>query len=136
MEHVRRRGGFEPPDFTARLSTANSEPHVEIGASLEGVAIASPSGDDLEVEVHATEREDHVVFGDREVVHHRGPGGVEGFGLGDAAASLNYIELDVGFEGLIAVDPHLTRPGVDLRMRRGRHAEHLAVEVPAPWIRG
>ena len=132
MKHVRRRGGLEPLDFTTRLSTADSEPHVEIGASLEGVAVASPSGDDLDVEVHATEREDHVVLGDREVVHHRRPGGVEGFGLGDTAVSLNHIELDVGFDGLIAVDPHLARPGVDLRMRRGRHAEHLAVEVPQP----
>src|SRR5437867_3378350 len=69
------RVGVEPADrLVAAAPWHDAEPRAALRLPREDAAAV---GHVLEAEDERTEEEDHVVAGDREVVHHRGPGDVD-----------------------------------------------------------
>ena len=129
VEYEARRRGVEPARLGAGLARANAELEATLGLPRQRARECPAFGEHVHVEDHRSERQDHVILRDREIVHHARPRGVDAFGQRGSAVGLDRVQRHVGLDGLVAVNQHLAALAVDLRVRRRRHAEQLAVVV-------
>ena len=87
--------------------------------------------DEVEVEHHGKIEEDDVALGDREVVHHRRTPDVDVLAADELTGRVHGVETEPRrTEWVVPEEEHLSRDGVDLRVR-GHRRPQLAAEVVA-----